>query len=351
MTTGSGKTAIALKLISVLGGPAIILLHRELLLQQWYNEIKKWLNVSEFDIGVVKQDSFGGHKLIVLASIQTLLSRLYVEDFYNRFATLVVDEVHHIAAEVFAKVVPMFNVTYKIGLLGQPRRSDGMDGVYLNEVGDVIYRDSSNIFSGEFYILKSDSVLSDKLYRVKTSEGWKISIAKLINLICRDYKFREDIVRLLKVLLKQGRKVVVLSHRVEFCKFLYLSLKPFCESLGKLIGIAVSEEKQDVSNCDLVVSTYQMLSEGIDLKVQDTLVLATPSANLTQAVGRIMRGEKDKVTFIDIKFNVPDIDYWYVNHAKFAAYRNWQVINGNLKDLQLFDGQGKNNIIKEQCYG
>lgn len=326
LTTGSGKTAIALKALSMLGGPAIILLHRDLLLKQWYVEIKKWMpKMEDYDIGIVQQKLFGGYKKIVLAMIQTLLERKYEDEFYKRFNMLIVDEAHHISSECFSKVVPMFNTRYRLGLLGQAKRGDNMDGIYKQEIGDIIYRNTSNIYDADFYQLVCNSHIDSRWFTIRTREGNKISVQKLINLICKDYKYREYIVKLLKKLISEGKKVVVLAHRVEFCKFLYISLKSFCKS-----AIAAGDIRQDVKNCDLAIATYQMLGEGIDLTEQDTIVLATPTANINQAVGRILRGNKHKVTIIDIKFNIDVISHWFSNHRRLAKYRQWNIIDNEI---------------------
>ena len=45
---------------------------------------------------------------------------------------------------------------------------------------------------------------------------------------------------------------------------------------------------------DLLLATYQMASEGLDIPELDTLFLVTPRGDVEQAVGRILREAENK---------------------------------------------------------
>jgi superfamily II DNA or RNA helicase len=55
-----------------------------------------------------------------------------------------------------------------------------------------------------------------------------------------------------------------------------------------------SETKQ------IVIGTYAMAQEGLDIKTLTTLVMATPMVNIEQAVGRIMRVTGIKPVVVDM---------------------------------------------------
>jgi len=58
--------------------------------------------------------------------------------------------------------------------------------------------------------------------------------------------------------------------------------------------LKISENKQ------IVIATYSMASEGLDIKTLTTLILATPKTDVEQAVGRIMRIKHEQPLIIDI---------------------------------------------------
>ena len=58
--------------------------------------------------------------------------------------------------------------------------------------------------------------------------------------------------------------------------------------------LKISETKQ------IVIATYSMASEGLDIKTLTTLILATPKTDIEQSVGRILRINHSSPLIIDI---------------------------------------------------
>jgi superfamily II DNA or RNA helicase len=52
--------------------------------------------------------------------------------------------------------------------------------------------------------------------------------------------------------------------------------------------------------CQIIIATYAMASEALDIKTLTTLVLATPKTDIVQAVGRILRVKHERPLVIDI---------------------------------------------------
>ena len=76
-------------------------------------------------------------------------------------------------------------------------------------------------------------------------------------------------------------------------------------------GMKDSDLKKS-ENCSIILATYAMAAEALDIKTLTTLVLATPRTDVTQAVGRILRVKHERPLIIDI------ID----SHSVFK--RQWQ---------------------------
>jgi superfamily II DNA or RNA helicase len=55
-----------------------------------------------------------------------------------------------------------------------------------------------------------------------------------------------------------------------------------------------TEERQ------VVVATYAMAAEALDIKTLNTLVMVTPKTDIVQSVGRILREKHDKPLVVDI---------------------------------------------------
>lgn len=92
--TGSGKTIIYLSIIASLPNPnALILLHRQDLLYQTYNEAKNFFPDS---VGIIGDGKVEPNR-ITIATIQTF-SKLPPSQFHKEQTIVVIDEAHHVSS-------------------------------------------------------------------------------------------------------------------------------------------------------------------------------------------------------------------------------------------------------------
>jgi superfamily II DNA or RNA helicase len=110
LPTGAGKTCVFASLVSRRDGRALVLAHRDELIQQ---AASKLATVGgSLDIGVVKarQDDRGAR--VVVASVQTLAQPGRVERL-GEFSTVIVDEAHHAVATTYLDILE------RLGCMGQ----------------------------------------------------------------------------------------------------------------------------------------------------------------------------------------------------------------------------------------
>jgi superfamily II DNA or RNA helicase len=119
-----------------------------------------------------------------------------------------------------------------------------------------------------------------------------------------EYGDRSDfIVRVIKDLVKEqpGAQIMILAHNRSILTYLHDSIvhQGFATA-GYYVGgmkeasLKMTEEKQ------VVVATYAMAAEALDIKTLNTLVMVTPKTDIVQSVGRILREKHDKPLVIDI---------------------------------------------------
>ena len=53
------------------------------------------------------------------------------------------------------------------------------------------------------------------------------------------------------------------------------------------------ELKKSEEECDILLGTFSMASEGMDIPKLDTLILSSPKSDVVQSVGRILRKKHD----------------------------------------------------------
>ena len=77
-------------------------------------------------------------------------------------------------------------------------------------------------------------------------------------------------------------------------------INEFEQSIGYYVGgMKVDKLKQSESK-KIILGTYAMASEGLDIKTLTTLIMATPKSDVCQSVGRILRSKHTSPLVIDI---------------------------------------------------
>ena len=97
------------------------------------------------------------------------------------------------------------------------------------------------------------------------------------------------------------------------------------------IGGMTEKKLKEAEDAELIFSTYQMSSEGLDIPTLNTIVLSTSRKNIEQSVGRIMR----KQDGYDIEPLIIDI----VDNLK--QFKN----QGNIRKRHYKKITNENNII------
>ena len=82
------------------------------------------------------------------------------------------------------------------------------------------------------------------------------------------------------------RSVLILTDRREHAYFLHDVLP---ES-GLYLGGMKKDELQESSQRRIIIGTFSLAQEGLDIPKLDTAVFATPKSDVVQAAGRILRG-------------------------------------------------------------
>ena len=141
LPTGGGKTVVFVELIRRRGGRALVLVHRDELVQQAKQRLRE--HAPELHVGVVKaeQDEVGAQ--VVIASVQTLAHAARLARIVPNFTTVVVDECHHAVAPSYIRVLQHVRAfeadgPLVLGVSATPYRADGtgLDEVFEKTVYD-----------------------------------------------------------------------------------------------------------------------------------------------------------------------------------------------------------------------
>lgn len=334
---GSGKTVMALYIICQLKVQTMIIVHKDFLLNQWKERIEQY--VPEAKVGLLRQKSVEtkGYD-ITIASLQSLSMKDYDSGTFDDFGLVVIDECHHIAAQVFSKALMKVNFKYALGLSATVQRKDGLSKVFKWFIGDIVYKvakKNSVKCEVDIAIFEDDSPAYLQEHHLFNG---KINMARMINNIASFAPRVEFVVDKLFEILEEApsRSVIMLSDRRQHLEDIRSSITLRDASLGKDTGMYVGGMKhEDLENSKekrVILGTYNMVSEGFDLPRLDTLFLLTSKSDVTQSVGRVQRKheytEEDNIPLVvDIvdKFSV--FENQYKKRLQFYKKMNYTILN------------------------
>ena len=280
LDVGFGKTISSIYTAATLGVKTLILVHKEFLAEQFEESINRFVpNATVSRIQGPVCDTSGD---FVICMIQTLISRKY--DCFDGFGTLILDEAHHVAAESFTSA--MFSTSFKhvIALTATPTRKDGLTRVLFFLFGNIAYearRTNQKKVSVQIFPFRCPE------YQLPPPLNRKgdLCYSSLISKICDIRERTQFIAEKAKKLADMGKFVLVLSHRRQHATDICYELK----SLGVDAATYLGGDKSE-PDCQVICATYALASEGYDNPRLSGIVLATPSSDVVQAVGRVLRG-------------------------------------------------------------
>jgi superfamily II DNA or RNA helicase len=323
---GGGKTVLALHIISLLKKKTIVIVHKDFLMTQWRDRILEFL--PDARIGKIQQDTIDiDDKDIVLAMVQSLSMKEYEDDTFNSFGFAVFDECHHLGAEVFSKSMSKVASKYMLGLSATPKRKDGLSKVFEWYMGNIVYlQTKKNEDYAEVQLIECD--FKDKEYNnVELNFRKEPCMPKMINNIC-GYKERTDLIKgLIIKYQKEGRYILILSDRRGHLDEMFELLKDY--SVGYYVGGMKPDELRESQEKDILLATYSMASEGMDVPKLNTVILASPKSDVEQSVGRVFRQKecdrKYHPLIIDIQDKFSFFEKQCEKRVKFYKKSNFTI--------------------------
>ena len=314
--TVTHNTTVALALSAHLKVRTMIVVHKEFLANQWVEKIKEFCPGAT--IGRVQGDQFDIEKDYVIAMIQTMCMREFEAKAFDSIGLLVVDEAHHIGAPAFSQFMFKICPKYTLGLTATPERKDGLTRLLYWFLGPEFFRiERTNQVTTKVVTLKYTCDAFKEAPPV-TRFG-KLNMAGMINIVTELESRNALIVKTVEEALRNNRRVLVLSDRREHCFLLQNMIGPRAKLY---IGGMKEEDLTESAKSPVVVATFQLAHEGLDIPVLDTVILTTPKSDIKQSIGRIMRetaGKLNNPLIYDI------VDHWSVFYSMYrkrcAVYR------------------------------
>ena len=295
---GTGKTILGLKIIAEKKQPALIVVHRKQIADQWIERIQTFLGIPKNEVGKIGQGKTKIGKQVTVAMVQSLAKKLDSDEkqkIEKAFGTIIVDECHHIPAKSYRNTIAKLHTYYLYGLTATPFRkyNDGkLIFIHLGNIISEIKPQQIENFRQARIIVRNTEL--DIPFNSRTDRFETLSRI-LIHDSTRNKLILNDITKELDA----GNKVVVITERKEHIDTLNQFLKQRYETvtLSGDDSKSIREQKWKVlkeGNYQALITTGQFFGEGTDLQNVSRLFLVYPfsfKGKLIQYIGRVQRSE------------------------------------------------------------
>ena len=357
------NTVMALNIICQLQYKTLVIVHKEFLMNQWIERIEQF--IPDAKIGKIQGKVVDvKNKDIVVGMLQSLSMKEYDRSLFSPFGLTIVDECHHISAEVFCRSLFKIVTKHMLGLSATMNRKDGLTRVFKMFLGDVVYKEKrkgdDNVTIRAIHYSNNDEEYAEMIYNFRGQAHYSAMIKK----ICEWSHRTEFVIRVLKDTLEElpQQQIMILSHNKSMLSYLYSAIE-FRQigTVGYYVGGMKETALKESESKQIILATYAMAEEALDIKTLACLIMATPKTDVTQAVGRILRIKHDMPLVIDIvdqhevfvrQFKKRKTFY---KKCKYSIYEcnsdtydgDWESIMK--KDNTLFKPKSDKTIMKKVC--
>jgi len=367
---GKGKTFMALGIAARLKRRFLVVVDKEFLMNQWRGEMEALF--PGIRVGIIQEDSkqigdveepvekdptipemkkklkelglkVGGTKDILLARIkealpeynkkivkdkvqydccialiQTLVRRDFTPSDFETFGFTIFDECHHLGAQHFSKVLQRVQTKYMLGLSATPTREDGLSKVFTWFLGEPVYWEKVREPDPTVEVKGVFIETADIVYNTVPTDwrGEPVMGRLLGNILGCEERSREVLRWILRLAAEPARKILVLSERIGHLEALEEMVKVADHTLTMsyyIGGMKEAVREEGAASARILLASYAMASEAMNIKTLNTVILASPRKQVEQSTGRILRVRPDQRSIPPVIVDIID------NHSMYLG--------------------------------
>jgi superfamily II DNA or RNA helicase len=306
---GSGKTVIACAWIGKLKVSTLVLVNRQILLDQWRTTLGNTISVEPGAIGMWKGNRKKLTGKIDVVMIQSLVRSPHARQFFRDYDAVVIDECHHVPAVTFEALMKECGSRRILGLTATPKRKDRLERLLHFECGPVRYRFDDDLGSD----LNRIACIRTTMFTDSRDDGLSMHLHEIWDALIHDKVRNDQIVEDLCDAIDRARVPLVVSDRKEHLRILEEETRRRMEGRNITIEMvdgsqshrrredALNRIKEAVADKEpsVLLATASLLGEGFDLPILDTLFLTMPisfKGRLVQYAGRLHRTSPGKTS-------------------------------------------------------
>jgi superfamily II DNA or RNA helicase len=367
---GKGKTFMAIKIAAEIKKRFLVIVDKEFLMNQWRGELQALLpglrigilQESKMQVGYIDKPvkkeptiaelkvklkelglSTTGLKDVLLARlkeavptpvepeeeerqmydcticmIQTLCGKDFDDSVFKDYGFAIFDECHHLGAQHFSKTLQKVQVKHMLGLSATPKREDGLTKVFFWFLGEPVYwektREPDPTVIVKSVMIKTD----DEIYNtIPTDWRGETVMARLLGNVLGCAERTAEIVRWIRLLCAEpDRKVLVLSERISHLEEIEKLLQGAFTTSYYVGGMKEEVREEGAKTARILLASYAMASEAMNIKSLNTVILVSPRKNVEQSTGRILRTRITERTVVPLIVDIVDSHHMYRSQWK-----------------------------------
>jgi superfamily II DNA or RNA helicase len=297
---GKGKTFMALGIAARLKKRFLVVVDKEFLMNQWRGEMEALL--PGIRVGIIqgpKREIDPAKYDCSICMIQTICGQDVPEGLFSEYGFTVFDECHHLGAQHFSKTLQRIQTRCMLGLSATPTREDGLSKVFTWFLGEPVYwekvrePDPTVEVKGVFIETKDETYTT-----VPTDWRGEVVMARLLgNILGCDDRNREILRWIRRLAVEPSRRILVLSERIGHLNRIEELVKEADPALTMAYyvgGMKEAVREQGAASARILLASYAMASEAMNIKTLNAVILASPRKSVEQSTGRILRVRPDQ---------------------------------------------------------
>jgi superfamily II DNA or RNA helicase len=303
-------------------------------MNQWIERISQFL--PEARVGKIQGQIIDiDNKDIVIGMLQSLSMKEYHEKTFDSFGLTIIDEVHHISSEVFSCALFKLVTKYMLGLSATMNRKDGTTKVFKMFIGDVVYKgkreEEHNVIVRAIDYIGND----EEFKKIATDYRGNVMYSTMISKLCA-YNHRSEfilsvLIDMLKEKENEKQQIMILAHNRCLLKYFYDAIHSRnIATVGYYVGGMKESALKESESKKVIIATYSMAAEALDIKTLTTLIMATPKTDIEQAVGRILREKHGSPVVVDIIDEHQLFKNQWTKRKSFYKKQNYKIIQTSI---------------------
>jgi superfamily II DNA or RNA helicase len=327
---GRGKTFMALAIAVRLRKRFLIVVDKEFLMNQWKGEIERYVEGARIGIvqGSVTQTDPAAYD-ITICMIQTVCLHEFPVDAFSGYGFTIFDECHHLGAQHFSGVLRKIQTPHMLGLSATPKRDDGLTKVFEYYLGKPVYEEKTREPDPTVRVKALWYQNDDPAY-AEAPVDWRgdlVTARLMTQVVSCEPRTAIVIAEVAALALEPKRKILVLSERRGHLEAIEAGLPATIVKGYYVGGMKQAVLDKNAETCQVLLATYAMASEAMNIKALNAMIMASPRKKVEQSTGRILRVSADKRELHPLIIDVIDqhdtyVRQWYLRarYYKKCAY-------------------------------